>query len=352
MSRDMTDLKALLGVVATGKSLTEAQAEEAFDIMMSGNATPAQMGGFLMALRVRGETVDEIAGAARTMRAKAIRIEAPAGAIDVVGTGGDGAGTFNISTTAALGVAGCGVPVAKHATRAVSSKSGAADVLTALGINIDCDFALVARAIREAGVGFMMAPRHHGAMRHVGGARVELGTRTVFNILGPLTNPAFVKRQLVGAFGRQWIEPMAKTLAKLGSERAWVVHGSDGMDELTLTGPSYVAALDGGKVTTFEVTPEEAGLGRAKADDLKGGDGAANALRIRSMFTGERGPLRDVVLYNAGAALLVAGKAKDLKDGVAMAAQSIDRGKAAAALEKLVAITNSPAPEMAGAAAS
>jgi anthranilate phosphoribosyltransferase len=350
MSRDMTDLKALLGVVATGKSLTQQQAEDAFDIMMSGNATPAQMGGFLMALRVRGETVDEITGAARAMRAKAVRIEAPPGAIDVVGTGGDGAGTFNVSTTAALVVAGAGVPVAKHGNRAISSRSGAADVLTALGVNIECDFALVARAIREAGVGFMMAPRHHGAMRHVGGTRVELGTRTVFNILGPLTNPAFVTRQLVGAFARQWIEPMARTLANLGSERAWVVHGADGMDELTLTGPSYVASLENGAVTTFEVTPEEAGLGRCRPEDLKGGDGAANALSIRALFAGQRGPLRDVVLYNAAAALLIAGKAKDLKDGVALAARSIDQGRATAALDRLVAITN--APVAAGAAAS
>ncbi len=346
----MTDLKALLGIVATGKPLTQQQAEDAFDIMMSGNATPAQMGAFLMALRVRGETVDEITGAARAMRAKAVRIEAPPGAIDVVGTGGDAAGTFNVSTTAALVLAGAGVPVAKHGNRAISSKSGAADVLTALGVNIECDFALVARAIREAGIGFMMAPRHHGAMRHVGGTRVELGTRTVFNILGPLTNPAFVKRQLVGAFARQWIEPMAQTLANLGSERAWVVHGSDGMDELTLTGPSYVASLENGAIKTFETTPEEAGLSRCRAEDLKGGDGAANALSIRALFAGQRGPLRDVVLYNAAAALLVAGKARDLKDGVALASQSIDQGRATAALDKLVAITN--APVAAGAAAS
>ena len=341
---DMTDLKTLLGLAASGQKLTEVQAEEAFDIMMSGNATPAQMGGFLMALRVRGETVDEITGAARAMRAKAIRIEAPEGAMDVVGTGGDGSGTFNVSTTTALVVAGTGLPVAKHGNRAISSKSGAADVLTALGVNIECDFALVARAVREAGVCFMMAPRHHGAMRHVGGTRVELGTRTVFNILGPLTNPAFVKRQLVGTFARQWVEPMARTLGNLGSEHAWVVHGSDGLDELTLTGPSYVAELKDGQVKTFEVTPEDAGLKRGVPADLKGGDGAANAQRIRALLGGERGPLRDFVLYNAAAALMVAGRAAHLKQGVALAAEAIDKGRATAALDKLIAITNMPPP--------
>jgi len=346
---DMTELKKLLGVAASGQTLSEAQAEEAFDIMMSGNATPAQMGGFLMALRVRGETVEEITGAARAMRAKAVRIEAPEGAMDVVGTGGDGAGTFNVSTTAAIVVAGCGVPVAKHGNRAISSKSGAADVLTALGVNIDCDFALIARAMREAGVGFMMAPRHHGAMRHVGGTRVELGTRTVFNILGPLTNPAFVKRQLVGTFGRQWIEPMARTLGNLGSEHAWVVHGSDGLDELTLTGPSYVAELKDGAVRTFEVAPEDAGLKRAAAEALKGADGAANALRVRAVLAGEHGALRDIVLYNAAAALMVAGRAAHLKQGVALAAEAIDKGRAAAALDKLIAITNTPVPAPAAA---
>ena len=348
----MNELKALLAVVATGKPLSMEQAEQAFDIMMSGNATPSQMGGFLMALRVRGETVDEITGAAKAMRAKALRIDAPAGAIDVVGTGGDGQGGFNVSTTAAIVVAGAGVPVAKHGNRAISSKSGAADVLTALGVNIDCDFALIARAVREAGVGFMMAPRHHGAMRHVGGTRVELGTRTVFNLLGPMTNPAFVKRQLVGTFARQWTEPMARTLGNLGSEQAWVVHGSDGLDELTLTGPSFVAELKDGAVRSFELTPEDAGLKRCAPEALKGGDGAANALRIRALLDGEKGPLRDFVLYNAGAALVIAGRAKDIKDGVAQAGASIDQGRARAALDKLVAITKAPAPQAQTPAAS
>jgi len=349
MTGDMNQLKALLGVVAAGNRLTEAQAEQAFDIMMSGNATPSQMGAFLMALRVRGETVDEITGAARAMRAKALRIEAPEGAIDVVGTGGDASLTFNVSTAAAIVTAGAGVPVAKHGNRAISSKSGAADLLAALGVNLDCDFALIERAIAEAGFGFMLAPRHHGAMRHVGPTRVELGTRTVFNLLGPLTNPAFVKRQLVGAFARQWIEPMARTLGNLGCERAWVVHGSDGMDELTLTGPSYVAELTDGKVGTFEVSPADAGLKTARAEDLKGADGPANAARLRALLAGEKGPLRDFVLYTAAAALLVAGRAKTLKDGAGLAAQSIDLGKAKAVLDKVVAITNAPAPAPAAA---
>jgi anthranilate phosphoribosyltransferase len=350
MTGDMNQLKALLGVVAAGNRLTEAQAEQAFDIMMSGNATPSQMGAFLMALRVRGETVDEITGAARAMRAKALRIKAPQGAIDVVGTGGDASLTFNVSTAAAIVAAGAGVPVAKHGNRAISSKSGAADLLAALGVNLDCDFALIERSIAEAGFGFMLAPRHHGAMRHVGPTRVELGTRTVFNLLGPLTNPAFVKRQLVGAFARQWIEPMARTLGNLGCERAWVVHGSDGMDELTLTGPSYVAELKDGKVGTFEVAPADAGLALARPEDLRGGDGPTNAARLRALLAGEKGPLRDFVVYTAAAALLVAGKAGTLKDGAALATQSIDLGKAKAVLDKVVAITNTPMPAPAAAA--
>ncbi len=344
MAGDMNQLKALLGVAATGAKLTEAQAEQAFDIMMSGNATPSQMGAFLMALRVRGETEEEITGAARVMRAKALRIKAPPGAIDVVGTGGDATMTFNVSTAAAIVTAGAGVPVAKHGNRAISSKSGASDMLAALGFNLDCDFSLIERAIAEAGFGFMLAPRHHGAMRHVGPTRVELGTRTIFNILGPLTNPAFVKRQLVGAFARQWIEPMARTLGNLGCEYAWVVNGSDGMDELTLTGSSHVAELKNGKVSTFEVSPEDAGLRCVMPAALKGGDGAENAARLRAILAGERGALRDFVLFTAAAALLIAGKAKSLKDGVGVAAQSIDSGRAKAVLEKAAAITNLPAP--------
>jgi len=344
MSGDLTDFKGLLARLAVGETLDEAESESAFDIMMSGDATPSQMGGFLMALRVRGETVAEITGAARTMRAKVHRLKAPANAIDVVGTGGDDAGTFNVSTTSALVVAACGVPVAKHGNRAFSSKSGAADVLAALGVDIDADFGLVELAIREAGIGFLMAPRHHSAMRHVGGTRVELGTRTIFNILGPLANPCLVKRQLVGVFARQWIEPLAQVLGNLGLERAWVVHGSDGLDELTLTGPSHVAELEAGKVRTFEVTPAEAGLETCSLADLKGGDPEENAKATIALLGGERTPFRDIVVYNSAAALIVAGKAQDLKAGAAMAAAAIDDGKARGVLDRLVDITNQEAP--------
>jgi len=341
MTADAPDFKALLSVAAAGKSLTSEEAEAAFDIMMSGNATPSQMGGFLMALRVRGETVDEITGAVRAMRAKMTRIEAPAGAIDTCGTGGDAAGTWNISTGAAIVVAACGVPVAKHGNRGLSSKSGAADVLAVLGVNIDADMALVKQALWDANICFMMAPRHHSAMRHVGPTRVELGTRTIFNLMGPLSNPAGAGRQLTGVFDRRWVAPMAEVLGKLGTERAWVVHGSDGIDELTTTGPSAVAEWKDGKVTAFEVTPEEAGLPRATAAALKGGDPATNALAVNALLDGHPGAYRDIVLYNSAAALLVAGKAASLRAGVQMAADAIASGKARATLEKLVAITNS-----------
>jgi anthranilate phosphoribosyltransferase len=338
-----SDLKPLIAVAATGRALTAEQAEQAFDIMMSGNATPSQIGGFLMALRVRGETVAEITGAVRAMRSKMTRIASPAGAIDTCGTGGDASGTWNISTGAALVVAGCGVPVAKHGNRALSSKTGAADVLAALGVNIDADMALVERALREAGICFMMAPRHHSAMRHVGPTRVELGTRTIFNLMGPLSNPAGTKRQLIGVFSEQWLEPMAHVLAELGTERAWLVHGSDGIDEITTTGPTHVVELNGGQVRRFKIAPEDAGLPRAAADDLKGGDAEANAAAIRAMVGGQHGPYRDIVLLNAGAALVVAGKAVDLRTGATTAAQAIDGGRAKQALERLVAITNAKA---------
>ena len=343
MSDAPRDFKALLAKVATGETLSEAEAAAAFDQMMSGDATPAQMGGFLLALRVRGETVAEITGAARTMRAKALSIEAPAGAIDTVGTGGDGAGTFNISTAAALVVAGCGVPVAKHGNRNFSSRSGSADVLAALGVNLDAEPHLVQLAIIEAGIGFLMAPRYHSAMRHVGPTRVELGTRTIFNLLGPISNPAGAKRQLVGVFAPNWVKPVAEVLGKLGSERAWVVHG-EGLDELTTTGTSHVAELRNGKVSAFQVTPEDAGLPRARLADIKGGEPAENATRLRGILDGETGPLRDIVLLNSAAALIIAGKAGDLPAGVALAAQSIASGQARRALERLVAITNGAPP--------
>ncbi len=345
MSQSPADMKALLAKAASGAHLDEAEAERAFNIIMSGDATPAQIGAFLMALRVRGETVEEITGAVRIMRAKALAVSAPAGAMDIVGTGGDASGTFNISTGAALVVAAAGVPVAKHGNRALSSKSGSADVLKALGVNLDADTRLIEAAIRDAGIGFMMAPRHHSAMRHVAGPRVELGTRTVFNLLGPLSNPAGVKRQFSGAFAGEWIEPMARVLGNLGSERAWVVHGHDGLDELTTTGPSSVAELRHGEVRCFEVSPADAGLATALPADLAGGTPEDNAAAMRAMLRGAPGPFRDIVLYNAAAALIVADKADDLRQGVARAAAAIDQGAAWTTLEKLVAITNSGSPD-------
>ena len=326
--------------VADGLSLTINEAENAFKTIMSGDATPSQIGGFLMALRVRGETVDELTGAARAMRAKALQIKAPKNAIDVVGTGGDGTGTYNISTGAALVVAACGIPVAKHGNRALSSKSGAADTLAALGVNNDADFDLVKKSIWEANIGFLMAPRHHSAMRHVAGARVELATRTIFNLLGPICNPSGVKRQLTGVYDQKWVAPIAETLKKLGSERAWVMHGSDGTDELTTTGATYVSELKNGRITSFKVYPEDAGLPRTKFKNLKGGSALYNAEAIRLMLKGEPSAYRDIVIFNAAATLIIAGKAKTLKEGAIIAAEAIDNGTAKSTLDKLVKITN------------
>ncbi|MEQ8604047.1 MAG: anthranilate phosphoribosyltransferase [Marivibrio sp.] len=343
MGGDLKDIKQLIAKTADGASLSTEEAERAFDIMMSGDATPSQMGGLLMALRVRGETVAEITGAARTMRAKALHVTAPEGAMDIVGTGGDGVGTFNISTATALVVAGCGQPVAKHGNRAFSSKSGAADVLTALGLDTEAPIEAVTRAMAEAGIGFLMAPRHHGAMRNVGPTRVELGTRTIFNILGPLSNPALVKRYLLGVFAEKWIEPLAETLGNLGADRAWVVHGADGLDELSTTGVNQVAELKNGQVSRFEVSPEDAGLPRAGLSALLGGTAAENAQAIRALLKGEASPFRDVVLLNAAAALVVAGKADDLTAGAGQAAAAIDEGRAEAALAKLIELAGSAA---------
>ena len=334
------DFKALIAKVATGASLTRNEAASAFDRMMSGEATPSQMGALLMGLRVRGETVDEITGAVTTMRAKMLGVKAPPDAIDVVGTGGDASGSFNISTCAAFIVAGVGVPVAKHGNRALSSKSGAADVLQALGVKIDLNAEQVAACIREAGIGFMFAPAHHPAMKNVGPTRVELGTRTIFNLLGPLSNPASVKRQMIGTFSKHWVEPMAQVLKNLGSECIWVVHGSDGLDEITTSGPTSVAELKDGNVRTFEVTPEEAGLKRVKSEALRGGDAAENAKALLDVLKGKTGPFRDVAILNAAAALVVAGKAKDLKAGAALAAKSIDSSEAEGRLDRLIAVSN------------
>ncbi len=342
MTGDTGDLKLFLAHVAQGRGLSEGQAEAAFDIIMSGNATPSQMGAFLMALRVRGETVEEIAGAARIMRAKAIAVEAPPGTIDTCGTGGDSSGSFNISTASALVAAGCGVPVAKHGNRALSSQSGSADVLTALGVNIDVDFAIVRACLWEIGIGFLMAPRHHSATRHVAPTRVELGTRTIFNLLGPLSSPAKAPRQLVGVFAPEWVRPMAEVLGRLGTERAWVVHGS-GLDELTTAGMTTVAALEDGKVETFEIVAEDFGLPPARLEDLKGGAPEHNAGLMRELLAGVGGPLRDIVLLNSGAALVIAGRAANLASGIELAARSLDSGAARRVLEDLVARTNAPA---------
>jgi anthranilate phosphoribosyltransferase len=341
----VSDLKPLIAAVAGGRSLDENEAAQAFDILMSGDATPAQIGGFLMALRVRGETVPELTGAVRTMRAKMLKIEAPAGAVDTCGTGGDNSGTLNISTGAAIVTAACGVPVAKHGNRAASSRTGTADALSALGVNIEADMGLVKEALWRANICFMLAPRHHSAMRHVGPSRVELGTRTIFNLMGPLSNPAGARLQLLGVFAKDWIEPLALVLGALGTERAWVVHGSDGLDEITTTGPTHVADLKEGKVRLFEVTPEMAGLPRATPAELKGADAATNAAAITELLAGRPGPYRNIVLLNSAAALLVAGKAADLKAGAALAAAAIDSGKAKATLAQLIAITNrAPGP--------
>jgi anthranilate phosphoribosyltransferase len=333
------DFKALIAKVATGTSLTRAEAASAFGSMMSGDATPSQMGGLLMALRVRGETVDEITGAVITMRAKMLAVKAPADAVDVVGTGGDASGSFNISTCAAFIVAGAGVPVAKHGNRALSSKSGAADVLQALGVNIDINAAQVGACIRDAGIGFMFAPAHHPAMKNVGPTRVELGTRTIFNLLGPLSNPASVKRQMIGTFSKHWIEPMAQVLKNLGSESVWVVHGSDGLDEITTSGATSVAALENGKIRLFEITPEDAGLKRVKPEALRGGEANANAKALLDVLKGKLGAFRDVSILNAAAALIVAGRAKDLKEGAALATRSIDGGEAEGRLDRLIKVS-------------
>lgn len=331
-------LKPLIDAAANGP-LTRAQAAEAFEILFDGEATPSQIGGFLMALRTRGETVDEYAAAAAAMRAKCHEVKAPEGAMDIVGTGGDGKGTLNISTATAFVVAGAGVVVAKHGNRNLSSKSGAADALTQMGLNVMVGAPVVERELAEAGIGFMMAPMHHPAIAHVMPTRSELGTRTIFNILGPLTNPASVKRQLTGAYRRDLIRPMAETLLALGSEKAWLVHGSDGTDELTITGVSWVSGLDQGTVSDFEVHPEDAGLPVHPFDDILGGTPEENARDFRALLDGERSAYRDAVLLNAAAALVVADAAPDLKTGVEMATASIDSGAAKEKLAHVAAVS-------------
>ena len=339
----MDDLKPLIAKLVTGAVLGEDEAERAFDIIMSGKATPAQIGGMLAAMRVRGEQVSELVGAARTMRAKAETITAPPGAVDCCGTGGDGLGTYNVSTAVALVVAAAGIPVAKHGNRAASSKSGAADVLTALGADLDAGFDLIESALRSVNFCFLMAPRHHAAMRHVVPVRTELGSRTIFNLLGPLANPAAAERQLIGVFDRIYVEPLAHVLHGLGARAAWVVHSEDGMDELTVTGASYVAALKDGSVTAFTVTPEDAGLPRHAGTELRGGDAETNAAALQALLRGATGAYRDIVLLNAAAVFIIAQRAETLRDGAALAARLIDSGAAAKVLSDFIAITRAGA---------
>ncbi|MEM1313112.1 MAG: anthranilate phosphoribosyltransferase [Pseudomonadota bacterium] len=335
-------LKPLIAKAADGP-LTAQEAEAAFDALMSGEATPAQIGGFLMALRTRGEAVDEYAAAAAVMRAKMTPVRAPAEVMDIVGTGGDGKGTLNISTATAFAVAGCGVTVAKHGNRNLSSKSGASDALTELGVDVMVGAEVAEAALAEAGIAFMMAPMHHPAMRYVGPARTELGSRTIFNILGPLTNPAGARRQLTGAFSAALIRPMAETLTRLGTERAWLVHGADGTDEISIAGPTAAVETSGGQLREFELHPEDAGLPVHPFEDLLGGEPAANAAALRAVLAGAPSAYRDAVLLNAAAALVIAEVAPDLKEGVARAAESLDSGAAAARLDALARITSAAA---------
>jgi anthranilate phosphoribosyltransferase len=336
----MESFKPLIAKVAAGAQLTRAEAAAAFESMLSGDVTPAQIGGFLMALRVRGEAVEEITGAVTAMRAKMLRVQAPEGAIDIVGTGGDGSGSYNVSTLAALIVAARGVPVAKHGNRAASSKSGTADALGALGVRIGIAPEAVERCIAEAGIGFMMATTHHAAMRHVGATRVELGTRTIFNLLGPLSNPAGVKKQLLGVFSSAWLRPLAEVLRNLGSERVWIAHGADGLDEITTTGPTRVVELKDGEIRAFEISPEDVGIARANPADLKGGDPAHNAAALRAVLEGARNAYRDIAVLNAAAALVVAGAARDLADGVDQARKALDDRAARETLDRLVRVSN------------
>ncbi|QPC87778.1 anthranilate phosphoribosyltransferase [Mesorhizobium sp. NBSH29] len=335
----MSTLKTYIMKVASGDALSFDEARAAFEVVMSGDATPSQIGGFLMALRVRGETVDEISGAVATMRAKMLTVDAPENAIDIVGTGGDGSHSVNISTASAFVIAGCGIPVAKHGNRGLSSQTGAADVLVALGVKIELSPAEISQCIHQAGIGFMFAPAHHPAMKHVGPTRVELGTRTIFNLLGPLSNPAGVRRQMVGVYAPEWVEPLAHTLKALGAERAWVVHG-DGLDEITTTGETRVAELLDGSIRSFTVSPDDVGLPTHTSQSLRGGDAAFNARALRDLLDGAPGAFRDTVLMNAGAGLVVAGTAATLHEGATAAANAIDSGRAAKVLEALITVSN------------
>ena len=335
------DLKQALGKIANRQDLTGEEMRGVMNIIMSGEATPSQIGAFLMGMRVKGETVGEIAAAVSILRERMVPVAAPENVIDIVGTGGDGAETLNISTATAIVVAAAGVPVAKHGNRALSSKSGASDVLQALGVKIDLTPDQIGRCIAEASIGFMFAPAHHPAMKHVGPSRAEIGTRTLFNLLGPQSNPAGARRYMLGVYDKKWVEPVAAALLANRAVSAWVVHGDGGLDELSTTGPSFVASIKGGNLTSFEITPEDAGLKRATLADLKGADPAYNAGRLLTMLEGAQDPYRDIVLLNAAAAFIVAGRADTLKLGAQLAAQEIDSGRAKATLQKLISVSNS-----------
>lgn len=334
------DIKQALHKISERRDLTGEEMRGVMRIIMSGEATPSQIGAFLMGMRLKGETVGEIAAAVSIMREKMIPVDAPEDAIDIVGTGGDGVGTLNISTAASILVASMGVPVAKHGNRALSSKSGSSQALEALGVKLDLDPAGIARTIREANIGFMFAPSHHPAMKYVGPTRTELGLRTMFNLLGPQSNPASVRRYVLGVYDQQWVEPVAAALLANRAIKAWVVHGSDGLDELTVTGPSFVAQIANGDLRSFEVTPEEAGLKRYEIKDILGGTPEENAQAIHDLFDGAPGGYRDIVLLNAAAALIVAERATSLKEGAEMAAAALDSGAAKQTLAKLVAVSN------------
>jgi anthranilate phosphoribosyltransferase len=337
------DIKAALNKIASRQDLTGEEMRAVMSTIMEGNATPSQIGAFLMGMRVKGETVGEIAAAVSILREKMVPVQVaePENTIDIVGTGGDGAETLNISTASAFVTAASGVPVAKHGNRALSSKSGASDVLTALGVKLDLTPEKISQCVAEAGIGFMFAPAHHPAMKHVGPSRVEMGTRTLFNLLGPQSNPAGARRYMLGVYDQRWVEPVAAALLANRAVSAWVVHGADNLDELSTTGTSFVAQIKHGDLRSFSLDPEDAGLPRASLTDLKGADPAYNAGRMRALFDGQRDAYRDIVLYNTAAALVVADKAPDLKSGVALAADSIDSGRARAKLDALIAVSNS-----------
>lgn len=337
----MSELQKYIQKIAEGQNLDEDESIRAFQIILMGGATPAQIAAMMMGLRMKGETVEELTGAAFVMRSKCEKIKAPEKALDTCGTGGDNAGTLNISTAVAFVVAACGIPVAKHGNRAVSSRSGSADVLKALGVNLEASKEVVEKCLAQAGICFMSAQQFHPGMRHVGPVRTELGIRSIFNLLGPLSNPAGTKYHVMGVYAPKWVKPMAEVLKELGANRAWVVHGSDGLDELTITGNTYVASLENGVIRTFDASPTDAGIAFGKAAELKGGDAEHNAQELRDLLRGRLSAYRNAVLFNAAACLQVGGAAANLKEGATLAAQALDSGKAMEKLQQLVSVSNS-----------